>query len=291
MKRHFSLLLALLLLAALVPMEGAAAYPEQLRSNVGRSYTFAPAKRGTWVSSDPLVAQVNSRGIINFLSQGEAVITFTSASGKVTVLNTLVGPAGAMPDIIGKGILLALGEWQLAGGQAIPRANKYTFWLHNATSRFGWCGAFVNYCLESAGVPMKNRGETTFQPDGGAYAVREAAVPKIWQGFTTMARIAYVPQAGYEVIYGKRGSTPYIHVGLVTRVEPLGEGKYLLETVEGNLDSRILRYSYVYDAQAEDSEKNYSPLPTELQTRPNLFKYEPHNKGGWYITAFGATWY
>lgn len=292
MKRWMTLLLVLTMLCApALAADKKGKLPTTLESSVGRSFEYLPAKRGTWVSSNPAVAQVNDRGIINFLKEGEATVTFTSSSGKESRLSVTVGPAGEMPEVIQQGIDFALKEWEEAANEPFPRSNKYTFWLRNAKSTFGWCGAFANYCLDQVGIPMERRGNSTLQPDGRPHAVHEAAVPKLWESFTKMGRIAYIPQPGYEVIYGRRGSTPYIHLGLVTRVQDLGEGKYLLETVEGNMDNRILRYSYIYDALAEKADRNYYALPDELQTQPEVFKYEPHNKGGWYITAFGATWY
>lgn len=291
MKRVFSFALALMLLLSLNQAALAAKYPKEVKSSVGRSFEFAPSTRGTWVSSTPEVAQVNQRGIINMLSEGEATISFTGRNGKQQSLKLVVGPAGEMPEIIQKGIDLALKEWEEAGNQPFPRSNKYTFWLRNAKSTFGWCGAFANYCLEGAGIPAKWRGESELQPDGRAHAVHEAGVPKIWESFTKMGRIGYIPQAGYEVIYGRRGSTPYVHLGLITEVIPLGGGRYEVMTVEGNMDNRILRYRYIYDANAADPFRNYMALPADQQTEPDIYKYEPHNKGGWYITAFGQTWY
>lgn len=291
MKRLVSLLLCALLLSAPVLGLAKETLPTELATNVGRSFIYAPSNRGTWHSSDPAVAQVTGAGIVNFLSVGEATITHTNAKGKESTLAVTVAPGGEMPAVIQQGIDFAISEWQAANNERFPRSNKYTFWLHNAKSSFGWCGAFANYSLDQVGIPMQRRNETPLLTDGQPYAVYEAAVPKIWESFQKMDRLAFVPQAGYEVIYGKRGSTPYIHLGLVTKVEDLGGGKYLLETVEGNMDNRILRYSYIYDALAEAKDRNYYALPAEQQTQPDIFKYEPHNKGGWYITAFGATWY
>lgn len=291
MKRLFCLLLALLLLLSFGQAALAAKYPKELESNVGRSFVFTPSTRGSWVSSAPEVAQVNQYGIINMLAEGEATISFTSRDGKVQELLVRVGPAGEMPEVIQQGIEFALKEWEEAANQPFPRSNKYTFWLRNAKSTFGWCGAFANYCLESVGIPAKWRGESELQTDGRAHAVHEAGVPKIWESFTKMDRIGYIPQPGYEVIYGRRGSTPYVHLGLVTDVIPLGEGRYEVMTVEGNMDNRILRYRYIYDANAQDKHRNYTALPADQQTEPDIYKYEPHNKGGWYITAFGQTWY
>ena len=266
-------------------------YPREIISSVGRSYVFAPSGRGTWVSSDESVAQLGSGGVINFIAQGNATITFTSAKKDVSTLDVTIGPSGRMPEMIRKGIDYALNEWEEAKGEAIPRSNKYTFWLRNAKSAFGWCGAFVNYSLEQAGVPMHKRSETTLKKDGNPHSVREAAVPKIWEGFSKMDRIAFIPQPGYLVIYGRDSGTPYIHVGLVTEVKPLGKGLYELKTVEGNMNNRILRYNYIYDSMAKKMDINTIRLPEEEQSQPDTFKYELHAKGAWHITAFGQTWY
>ena len=266
-------------------------YRKEIISNAGRSFVFAPSTRGVWVSSDENVAQVSGRGVINFMTQGKATITFTSVSNKVSVLDVTVGPVGQMPQIIRQGIEFALQEWAAAKGETFPRSNKYTFWLRNAKSSFGWCGAFINFSLEQAGIPMQKGGETTLQTEGNAYSVREAAVSKLWMGFSVMDRVAYIPQPGYLVIYGKSGSTPYIHVGLVTDVAPLGEGRYELKTVEGNINNRILRYNYIYDAYASRVDKNMIRLPENQHSQPDVFRYELHAKGEWYITAFGQTWY
>lgn len=292
MRRALCILVLILLSAACLPASAAGEqYPAELRSSVGRSYVFAPSRRGTWRSSDEAVAQVNGRGIINFLSEGEATVFFTAKSGKESSLRVLVGPAGEMPAIIRQGIDFALNEWQQAAGQPFPRSNKYTFWLRNAKSSFGWCGAFVNYSMESVGIPAKWRGESEPQVDGRAHAVHEAAVPKLWESFKKMDRLGFIPQPGYEVIYGRRGGTPYVHIGLITDVAPLGKGLYEVSTVEGNMDNRILRYRYIYDALAEDPERNYQSLPEDQRLEPETYKYELHNKGAWYITAFGQTWY
>lgn len=292
MRKLMALILALMLMTLSAPAaDKKAEYPREIISSVGRSFVFAPSARGNWVSSDDSVAQVAGSGVINFIAQGKATITFTSANKKVSTLDVTIGPSGQMPEIILKGIDYALKEWAQANGEAFPRSNKYTFWLRNAKSAFGWCGAFVNYSLEQAGIPMRNRSETTLQKDGNPYSVREAAVPKIWEGFSKMDRIAFIPQPGYLVIYGRDNGTPYIHVGLVTDVKPLGGGRYELKTVEGNMDNRILRYDFIYDSMAKRIDMNTIRLPEEERSQPDIYKYELHAKGQWHITAFGQTWY
>lgn len=296
MKRLASLLLMLLLLLtapALASSKKAPVYPDAVQSHVGRSFVYTPSeRRGVWQSSDEQVARVDSRGRITFFAEGDAVITFTeNKGGKVFELHVNAQPAGEMPQAISDAVALSLQEWEENLGTSIPKSNKYTYWYCGRKCEFGWCGGFVNYVLDTAGVPMQKREESVLQEGGHPYAVREAAVPKILEGFTKMDRLTMIPQPGYEVIYGRRGGYATIHVGFVSAVTPLGEGKYLVETVEGNMGPRIRRFSYVYDAWAENVEKNMSPLPKEQQTQPDVFTYQPHLEGTWYINWFGQTWY
>ena len=106
-----------------------------------------------------------------------------------------------------------------------------------------------------------------------------------------MDRWGYIPQPGYEVVYGRRGGYATMHVGLVTDVTPLGDGRYEIKTVEGNMGPRIRRHHYIYDAFADNFEKNVSELPQERQTDMETFTYVPHLDGAWYVTGFGQTWY
>ncbi len=125
--------------------------------------------------------------------------------------------------------------------------------------------------------------------DGGLFAVRQASQTKLYEGFQSRNRLSNLPREGYYIIYGKRGSTPYTHVGLITKVVEQGQGVYLLETVEGNLGSRIKRFSYLYDSLAEKKERNITSLPEGMQTQPELFNYTYVKD--FYINAFGQTWY
>ena len=54
-------------------------------------------------------------------------------------------------------------------------------------------------------------------------------------------------------------------MALVTAVQPLGEGKYILDTVEGNLNARIRRYQYIYDSLAERKERNITAVPRKCR--------------------------
>lgn len=271
-----------------------AVYPDSFESHVGRSFDFTQNKKGGFESDKPLVADVDSRGHVSFLEEGQARITFTdNKSQEKTVIDFTVASGGSMPQEIKDGIGVALEEWAeyLRGGRSIPKSNKYTKWKCGRPCEFGWCGAFVNYSLDMGGVAMWSRENAEKLFDGRAAAIREAGVPKILEGFKKMDRIAYLPKPGYEVIYGRRGGYTTIHVGLVTDVKPLGEGKYEIQTVEGNMGPRIRRYHYIYDAFADDYERNMKALPLEFQIEPDVFQYTLHLDGAWYVTAFGQTWY
>ena len=291
----FFLILMLLVPQALAAKSTPAPqYPESIVSHAGRSYAFVPASKGAWESSDEAVARVDQRGNISFLQAGEAVVTFTAKKDeKQTALRVTVLPGGSMPAEVEAGIAVALSEWQeyIEAGRSIPQSNKYTKWRCGRACEFGWCGAFVNYSLDMGKVPMEAREDSQLQTDGRAYAVREAAVPKIMEGFKKMDRWGYIPQPGYEVVYGRRGGYATMHVGLVTDVTPLGDGRYEIKTVEGNMGPRIRRYHYIYDAFADNFEKNVSELPQERQTDMETFTYVPHLDGAWYVTGFGQTWY
>jgi len=85
-----------------------------------------------------------------------------------------------------------------------------------------------------------------------------------------------------------RGSTPYTHVGIVETVKELGDGRYELTTVEGNINSTIKRMNYIYDATPAEKYRNMSEIPENEITRENC-QYTVHKKD-WYITGFGNTW-
>ncbi len=294
-KRLLYILLALLLA---VPHLGLTAsppvHPEAVTSNVGRSYSFTQSRRGSFESNNAEVAWVDSRGNVSFLSEGDATVTFTEQkSEKKASIAFTVFSGGSIPPEVEKGIAIALSEWEdyLQAGRSIPKSNKYTKWRCGRPCEFGWCGAFVNYSLDMGGVPMMSRDDAVLITDGRAAAIREAAVPKILEGFKKMDRISFIPQPGSEVIYGRRGGYTTIHVGFVTAVKDLGDGKYEVQTVEGNMGPRIRRYHYIYDSLAENYERNMIMLPKEQQIEPDTFHYPLHLDGAWYVTAFGQTWY
>ena len=172
MRRALCILLLILLSAACLPSSAAGEqYPAELRSSVGRSYVFAPSRRGTWRSSDEAVAQVNGRGIINFLSEGEATVFFTAKSGK----RAASGPCGAGGEMpaIRQGIDSPSARRQ-AVGQPFPRSNKYTFWLR--TRRAVSIAAHSSTTAWNRASPQSGNGSEP-QVDGRAHAVHGRRCP------------------------------------------------------------------------------------------------------------------
>ncbi len=256
-------------------------------------YRIRTDLKGEWTSSAPDSAMVDQDGLVTALSEGEVTITLSSKGKTLLTVPFRIIADPAVPAEITSAIDLALSEWEDASGSGFKRSNKYTTWYYGPSASFGWCGAFTSYSLGNAGVPQAETD--TYRklaplPDGQPYGVREAGVPKLLAGYTNLDRISNVPRAGYLVIYGKMGGYKTMHVGLVTRAENRGDGVYLMETVEGNLSSRIKRLTYLYDSKAKDPKRNMSMLPEDEQTEPQVFQYRL-NSEDWRVTAFAQTWY
>ena len=288
--------LSLLLLLALLPCAGMAeeTLPEQLVLSPGESRTFLLPFDGYWDSDAPEVAQGEGSAITAY-EEGSAVLALVSPQGDewtVEVEVSAQAEADNVPALIRQAIEIGIREWEENQGKTFskePKANKYTKWWGYAC---GWCGAFANYCLDMAGVPLEPTD--TFRKvkpvgSGEPHGVREAAVPKLDTAFTNMERISNIPRPGYLVIYGQRDYYAFVHVGLVTDVIDRGDGVYQVFTVEGNLSSRIKRFAYLYDSNAP-AERNMAATPAEEQSQPAVYQYTPH-KNNWYVKEFCQTWY
>ena len=130
--------------------------------------------------------------------------------------------------------------------------------------------------------------------DADCISAMEGRVGNVYYAFEQHGRwlqcdkMEAVPQPGYLLIYGVRGSTPYTHIVIVETVTPLGDGVYELTTVEGNINSSVRRYRYRYDATPKARYRNMSTVPESEQTDENC-QYKLHNDT-WYITGFAVTW-
>lgn len=295
MKKPIALILSLLLLLSLHPLQAAAARAPKLTMLLLQPGEVSQPVEGAgpWENTHPEIATIDDSGQVTAHEVGYTLIQSRNKKGEVTVRIEVKVGEKPVPAQIQAAIDQAIQAWAEADNAAFPKYNLYTQWYNPAAkSGFGWCGAFIGYYLEEAGIPMNPEYRAKSAPpltDGSLFAVRQASQTKLFEGFQSRNRLSNIPQPGYYVVYGRRGSTPYTHVGLIAQVEYQGEGVYLLETVEGNLNSRIRRYRYLYDSLAQRKDRNVLSLPKDLRTEPETFLYEYVDQ--FYINVFGQTWY
>lgn len=277
--------------------------PRQLTLAPGESREFSLPFPGYWDSDAPEVATAAGAAITAH-EEGDAVLALISPEGDEWTVEVEVKAkeADPVPALIRRAIEIGIQEWADANGEPFPRSdsnkphrgNKYTVWWGYDC---GWCGAFANYCLDMAGVPLEPTDTyKKLKPteSGEPHGVREAAVPKLDTGFSNMGRITNIPRPGYLVLYGRRESKSlaayaFVHVGLITDVVDRGDGTYLIYSVEGNLSSRIKRFCYLYDANAP-ANRNMADAPQDAQTDPATYQYTPQ-QNTWYVKEFCMTWY
>ena len=292
-------LLAALLCPALC-FAGEEVLPGQLTLAPGETRTFQLPFEGYWESDAPEIAEADGNSITAHES-GTAVLALISPQGDEHLIEVTVS-ADPIPPIIRDAINIALREWEELGEKKIPqdpKGNKFTKWWKYAC---GWCGAFVSYCLDQAGVPLEptDTYRKVKPHEGGIpYSLREAAVPKLYTGFENMERITDIPRPGYLIIYGAKGYYDFVHVAMVTDIIDRGNGVYQLFTVEGNVGGTVKRYSFLYDSQAaKKDKKNLSLLPEEEWLEPDIYHYDEPRRTksngkyyNWFVMAFCQTWY
>ena len=184
------------------------------------------------------------------------------------------------PEMIRNVLNIAYNEWETLAGSTLKKVNKYTEWRGKGVG-FGWCGGFITWCMLEAGVPMEEleafktaaKGtEDGFALMEGVHHVKEASVGKLLRGYQIMNRSTNVPQPGYLLVYGCSYNKT-IHIGLVYDVQPLGNGKFRLTTLEGNMSNRVKMYVHDYDMYAENQEANLSLVPEEERTREETAEF------------------
>ncbi len=194
-----------------------------------------------------------------------------------------------VPETIQALLDLAHSEWEELGGRALRRSNKYTRWRNNY--EWGWCGGFITWCMIQLDVPQETWTHIEEGDVDGIVHVHEAGVGKLLTGYLRMHRVTNVPQKGFIVVYGKSGSGGTYHVGLVYDVEELGNGRYRLTTIEGNMSNTVRMYIHDYDMNAERKTANLSAIPQDERTleESRSFSYKLQDKK-WYINCFLMPW-
>lgn len=198
----------------------------------------------------------------------------------------------SVPEAIRALIEVAHGEFEKHDWEKLPKNNDYTRWYYGDERQIGWCSVFQFWCMHQAGIPLFKK-DAIEVPADGVFGLAEGKPGNVKLGYESLERFlpgeeGGIPQPGYLVIYGVRGSTPYTHIAIVETVTPLGEGVYELTTVEGNINSSVRRYRYRYDATPKVRYKNMAVVP-EAEREDENCQYKLHNEK-WYVTGFCVTW-
>jgi len=259
LKRLFSLLCMCILLTGAFCAAADDAVSMKLRMRPGEVFIYPETVTGVWESDDSDVVSALGNEF-TALDEGFACLTAEDENGilyrvEITVLEEAQNPEDDVPPLIRAAIDYALNEWEQADGKTFERSNKYTKWYNGNNAKYGWCAAFECYCLYHAGIPMVEWTKCEPHESGDAWSVKANGVGKVIEGFNKMNRLTFIPRTGYLVVYGQKSSGTCMHVGLVTEAQDLGDGKYLIRTVEGNMSNRIKRYCYIYDVKNANEEK------------------------------------
>jgi hypothetical protein len=284
------ILLLLLAVCLIIPAASAQEANTALQLEMHPGETMAAPAAGKWETTDAQVATVDENGNITALVEGNCQILLTTG-GAATAYDLTVDD-NVPTELMKKAIAIAENEFVTLDLKGVKKANKYTKWYAGKSGvAFGWCGAFVGWCFEEAGVPMSRVEKAEKVADDLTYAISEAAVGKILKGYQKMERTTNIPRPGYMVIYSVTNkSYNNIHTGLVADVEDLGDGRYLLTTVEGNVSSTVKKYQYYYDSSEEATQKqeNMQALPSDMQLEEKIC-YKLHSED-WFVKVFCQTY-
>lgn len=198
------------------------------------------------------------------------------------------------PEEIQQVLDIAYTEWETLNGKRLKDVNKFTEWRGKGIG-FGWCGGYITWCMIQAGIPMEELQKIEEGPVEGICHVKEASVGKLLRGYQKMGRSTNVPQPGFLLVYGVRKSAnKTVHVGLVYDVEELGNGKYRITTLEGNMSKRVKMYIHDYDMYAEDKTLNLTKVPQEERTLEASdivdYKIATSSKKPFYVNCFLMPW-
>jgi hypothetical protein len=119
--------------------------------------------------------------------------------------------------------LIEIAESQIGVIEKPTNEVIYNTWIYGKVvngANYAWCGAFVSWCFDQAGLPLGNIGlKRGFV--GCPYAVERIAK---W------GKLVTIPTEGCIVFYDWDGNGRFDHTGIF--VKDLGKG--LFEAIEGN---------------------------------------------------------
>ncbi|MDD3919689.1 MAG: CHAP domain-containing protein [Eubacteriales bacterium] len=247
-------------------------------------------------TTDDSIVAVDANGLMTGVSEGVATVICTI--GEDTYIYGITVAAEAMPEQVKAFLYVVKREYYQNQREWMARSNQYTKWYYKSSKAVGWCSVFTIWCANAAGfdpIPDDDAKEIT---DDQVLFVREGQVGNQYDAFSYLNRFVGVPRPGYMVIYANRKNEYlFTHIGIVTDVADLGDGRYLISTVEGNMSSTVKHYTYIYDSNFDNHlltsdtrskvQANMFAVPEDQQTDP-LTQYETTEN----FTVFGfcATW-
>ena len=250
---------------------------------------------GKLLSSEPSVVSLQADGRMHAESVGTSLLTYEHQGERHTLLVQV--SKDAMPQAIANYLYVVNREYLRTERNRLQRSNQYTRWYYKSSKAVGWCSVFTIYCANASGTHPTPKAEAT--ADMPALLLREGSVGNQYDGFFDIDRFVAVPKPGYLVIYADMNNAyRTVHIATVVAVQDMGEGKYAITTVEGNMSNTVKRYSYLYDSTktnhkvgGEKNRKlnwNMGALPESMHTDP-ITQYTLHTDH-WSVFGFCATW-
>lgn len=244
---------------------------------------------GTSISSNPEVLEITETGLMVAKQSGQSEISYTSNG--VTQTLTVVVSSENLPIQIQNLIYIANYEYLSNAMQRLPRYNKYAKWYYKTHKEVGWCSVFTSYLNNAAGLATFKHNNINLTPLEGAkvFGLLEGQVGNQYVGFQSVNRFVQVPKPGYNVIYGNRKNAyKHTHIGLVVESIDLGNGRYRIRTIEGNMSNTVKSYVFEYDSTVAHPKENMYEVDEAFRTNP-LYQYTLHTDY-WSVFGFCATW-
>ena len=256
-----------------------------------------PIKPGTFASSDENVVTVSPEGLMTGVAPGEAIVTGSTEDGDYFYQVT-VGD-DQLPQVIKNYIYVLQREFYSVKRSRLPKYNKYAKWYYGRRKEVGWCSVFTIYCANAAGTDPLTLKEIDYENPPMVQFIQQGQVGHQYDGFLDMGRFVSVPKPGYLVIYADMSNSyRTTHIASVTDVQDLGDGRYAVTTIEGNMSNSVKSYCYLYDSNKPNHrvglekglrlQNNMEELPEEYRTDP-LVQYELHTDH-WSVFGFCQTW-
>jgi hypothetical protein len=191
------------------------------------------------------------------------------------------------PEVIQRMLDTAYNAYTEVGGKRLKRANKYTRWY--GVGGVAWCSIFIAWCAAQQDITLYLLKDVSPRPEEEILNFKVQLIPPLFNAFETAGRVSAVPRPGYTIIYASRSGLWEMHVGIVCSAELQADGRYLIETIEGNQGNTIRHYLFLYDPHAPFQQGNMSFLESSPEGADERLIIASRNPA-WCVKGFGATW-